>query len=144
MLHTSTWPSFATGTLPGRHGVYYPFQPKPGHQQAQHVAAEQYGAPSFWSLADRLGKRCLVYDVPETFPEAGFKGRAIFEWGTWAWYGTRAAQPQQMLADIKERFGDYPLGMEAMRFWVWAGRAARCCNKNCPRASYTNATHCNG
>ena len=115
VLHTSTWPTFATGTSPGRHGVYYPFQPKPGHQQAQHVAADQYGAPSFWSLADRLGRRCLVYDIPETFPEAGFKGRAIFEWGTWAWYGTRAAQPQQLLADIKERFGDYPLGIEAMR-----------------------------
>jgi predicted AlkP superfamily phosphohydrolase/phosphomutase len=123
VLHTSTWPSFATGTLPGRHGVYYPFQPKPGHQQAQHVAADQYGAPSFWSLADRLGKRCLVYDVPETFPEAGFKGRAIFEWGTWAWYGTRAAQPQQLLADIKERFGDYPLGLEAMRLGL--GRPSR-------------------
>ena len=123
VLHTSTWPTFATGTLPGRHGVYYPFQPKPGHQQAQHVAADQYGAPSFWSLADRLGKRCLVYDVPETFPEAGFHGRAIFDWGTWAWYGTRAAQPQQLLAEIKERFGDYPLGMEAMRLGL--GRPSR-------------------
>jgi predicted AlkP superfamily phosphohydrolase/phosphomutase len=123
VLHTSTWPSFATGTLPGRHGVYYPFQPKPGHQQAQHVAADEYGAPSFWSLADRLGKRCLVYDVPETFPEAGFKGRAIFEWGTWAWYGERAAQPQRLLTDIREHFGDYPLGIEAMRLGL--GRPSR-------------------
>ena len=115
VLHTSTWPSFATGTLPGRHGIYYPFQPKPGHQLAQHVAADQYGSPSFWSLADRLGKHCLVYDIPETFPEAGYNGRAIYEWGTWAWYGTRSSQPQQLLADIRKRFGHYPLGMEAMR-----------------------------
>ena len=123
VLHTSTWPSFATGTLPGRHGVYYPFQPQPGHQQAQHVAAERYGAPSFWALADSRGKRCLVYDVPETFPEARFKGRAIFEWGTWAWYGVRASQPPQLLADLQTRFGAYPLGMEAMRLGL--GRPSR-------------------
>src|SRR4030095_14682756 len=36
VLHTSTWPTFATGTLPGRHGVYYPYQPKPGHQLARY------------------------------------------------------------------------------------------------------------
>jgi predicted AlkP superfamily phosphohydrolase/phosphomutase len=115
VLHTSTWPTFATGTLPGRHGVYYPFQPKPGYQQAQHVGAEQYGVPTFWKLADQAGKKCLVFDVPETFPEAGFDGRAIFEWGTWAWYGTRGAQPPKLIEDLRSRFGDYPLGMEAMR-----------------------------
>ena len=37
VLHTSTWPTFATGVLPGRHGVYYPFQSVPGKQQAEHI-----------------------------------------------------------------------------------------------------------
>ena len=115
ILHTSTWPTFATGTLPGRHGVYYPFQPKSGEQKAQHVAPEYYGARSFWSLADRAGKRCLIYDVPETFPEADFKGRAIFEWGTWAWYGEPASHPAALRSDLETQFGKYPLGMEAMR-----------------------------
>lgn len=115
VLHTSTWPTFATGTLPGRHGVYYPYQPKPGHQQAQLIAPDQYGAPSFWRLADQRDRRCLVYDVPETFPEAGFGGRAIFEWGTWAWYGQPAAHPQGLMDEIKAKFGPYPLGMEAKR-----------------------------
>ena len=43
VLHTSTWPTFATGTLPGRHGVYYPHQPKPGHQEVQDIDGDQYG-----------------------------------------------------------------------------------------------------
>jgi predicted AlkP superfamily phosphohydrolase/phosphomutase len=115
VLHTSTWPTFATGTLPGRHGVYYPYQPAPGHQLAQHVQPGQYGAPTFWSLADQHGKRCLVYDVPETFPERGFTGNAIFEWGTWAWYGERKAQPDVLLDELRSRFGKYPLGIEATR-----------------------------
>jgi predicted AlkP superfamily phosphohydrolase/phosphomutase len=115
ILHTSTWPTFATGTLPGRHGVYYPLQPKSGEQKAQHVAPQYYGARTFWSIADRGGKRCLVYDVPETFPEPGFGGRAIFEWGTWAWYGEPASHPAGLRTDLETQFGKYPLGMEAMR-----------------------------
>ena len=77
-LHTSTWPTFATGTLPGRHGVYYPYQPRPGHQLAPHIGAHQYGAPTFWKLADAQGRRCLVYDVPETFPDPGFRRSGDF------------------------------------------------------------------
>lgn len=114
-LHTSVWPTFATGTLPGRHGVYYPYQPTPGQQLARHIGPDQYGAPTFWNLADSEGRRCLVYDIPETFPEAGFGGRAIFDWGTWAWYGEPSAQPAALRKELRSRFGTYPLGLEAKR-----------------------------
>ena len=115
VLHTSTWPTFATGTLPGKHGVYYPYQARPGHQLAQHIQADQYGAPTFWTLASAAGRQAVVYDVPETFPEHGFAGGAIFDWGTWAWYGQPCAQPPALLAELKSRFGPYPLGLEAKR-----------------------------
>ncbi len=115
VLHTSTWPTFATGVHPGRHGVYFPYQPKPGFQLAQHVQADQYGAATFWHLADRQGCRCVIYDVPETFPESGFSGKAVFDWGTWAWYGSPCAQPPAVLRELKSRFGRYPLGFEAKR-----------------------------
>ena len=114
ILHTSTWPTFATGDKPGKHGVYYPYQPSPGHQEAQHIEPDQYRSPTFWLRANRQGARSIVFDVPETFPEADFDGKAIFEWGTWAWYGERTAQPEGLLAEIKNRFGLYPLKMEAM------------------------------
>ncbi len=115
VLHTSTWPTFATGTLPGRHGVYFPYQPKPGHQLAQLIEPDQYGEPTFWQYADAQGRRCLVYDVPETFPEVGFQGRGIFDWGTWAWYGRPCSCPPVLLKDVKSQFGRYPLGFEAKR-----------------------------
>jgi predicted AlkP superfamily phosphohydrolase/phosphomutase len=115
VLHTSTWPTFATGVHPGKHGVYFPYQPKPGSQLAQHVKADQYGAATFWHLADQQGCKSLIYDVPETFPESGFCGKAIFDWGTWAWYGTPCAQPPLLLKEVKSRFGRYPLGFEAKR-----------------------------
>jgi predicted AlkP superfamily phosphohydrolase/phosphomutase len=115
VLHTSTWPTFATGTLPGIHGVYYPYQPRPGHQLAQHIEPNQYGAECFWKTASAHGRRALVYDVPETFPDPAFSGHAIFDWGTWAWYGEPTAQPGELLDELKARFGRYPLGLEAKR-----------------------------
>ena len=115
VLHTSTWPTFATGVLPGRHGVYYPYQPTPGQQFARQIGSDQYGAKTFWSLADSQGRSCLVYDIPETFPEQGFGGRGIYDWGTWAHYGTTSGQPAALLKELKARFGGYPLGYEAMR-----------------------------
>ena len=115
VLHTSTWPTFATGVQPGKHGVYFPYQPKPGYQLAQHVQADQYGAATFWHLADEQGCRCVIYDVPETFPETGFRGKAVFDWGTWAWYGQPCAQPSTLLKEVKSQFGRYPLGFEAKR-----------------------------
>jgi predicted AlkP superfamily phosphohydrolase/phosphomutase len=115
VLHTSTWPTFATGVQPGKHGVYFPYQPKPGYQMAQHVQPDQYGTATFWHIADRQGCRCVIYDVPETFPESRFGGKAIFDWGTWAWYGKPCAQPADLLKEMKSRFGRYPLGFEAKR-----------------------------
>ncbi len=115
VLHTSGWPTFATGASPGAHGVYYPYQPKPGTQTASHIEPDQYGVPTFWKAASDQGARCVVYDIPETFPDGGFKGKAVYDWGTWAWYGTPASQPAGLLLDLTKKFGPYPLGMEAKR-----------------------------
>ena len=115
VLHTSTWPTFATGTLPGTHGVYYPYQARPGHQLAQYIGADQYGASTIWAQANAAGRQAVVYDIPETFPEPSFAGRAVFDWGTWAWYGEPSAQPRELLGQLSSQFGAYPLGFEAKR-----------------------------
>lgn len=114
-LHTSTWPTFATGVLPGRHGVYYPYQPTPGVQFARQIGDRQYGTTTIWQRAAAADRRVVVYDVPETFPERGFTGRGIYDFGTWAHYGCTSAQPPRLLDELKAQFGPYPLGYEAMR-----------------------------
>jgi len=114
-LHTSSWPTIFTGTLPGKHGVYYPYQPRPGQQQAEHIGPGQYGASPFWQILDRHGKQCIVFDAPETFPATGFAGVQIFEWGTWAWYWKRATTPAEIEARLSKKFGSYPLKLEAKR-----------------------------
>jgi predicted AlkP superfamily phosphohydrolase/phosphomutase len=114
-LHTSSWPTIFTGTLPGKHGVYYPYQPRPGQQQPEHIGPGQYGAPPFWQVLDGAGKHCIVLDAPETFPATGFRGAQIFEWGTWAWYWKRMTIPVEVERKLTKEFGPYPLKLEAKR-----------------------------
>src|SRR5262245_39217737 len=120
VLHTSAWPTFATGVSPGRHGIYYPYQPKAGFQLAQHVEPDAYGAATFWTMAGAAGRRCVVYDIPETFVDPQFSGRGIFDWGTWARYGEPDGQPVGLLQQLESLFGPYPLGFEAKRLgFAW-------------------------
>jgi predicted AlkP superfamily phosphohydrolase/phosphomutase len=114
-LHTSSWPTIFTGTLPGKHGVYYPYQARPGQQQAEHIGPDQYGVPPLWQILDRAGKRCIVLDAPETFPATGFSGVQVFEWGTWAWYWKRMTTPAAVESQLNQEFGPYPLKLEAKR-----------------------------
>jgi predicted AlkP superfamily phosphohydrolase/phosphomutase len=112
-LHVSAWPSIYTGALPGKHGVYYTFQPAPGQQGARRFAADQYGCPPFWQLLDAAGKRCTVLDAPYTHPPVPFNGCQIFEWGTWAWYWQQTSIPSKLVRQLTRHCGAYPLGFEA-------------------------------
>ncbi len=111
-LHVSAWPSLYTGTTPGRHGVYYTFQPAPGEQGAVRFRPDQYGQPTVWELAARAQRRCLVFDAPYTHP-ADCEATQILEWGTWAHYGTPSSVPAERLAALHKACGRYPLGFEA-------------------------------
>lgn len=115
VLHTSTWPTIFTGVMPGRHGVYYPYQPCPGLQTARSIGPGQYGEPPLWELLHRAGRRSVVFDAPETFPTDEFPGVQIFEWSTWAWYWRRMTVPSELEAKLKRRVGDPPLRHEARR-----------------------------
>jgi len=112
-LHISAWPSLYTGTLPGKHGVYYTFQPVPGHQGTQRFGPDQYGQPPVWQILSEAGKRCIIFDAPYTHPCRNFSGIQIFEWGTWAWYWKRMSTPPQIMRQLTDQCGTYPLGFEA-------------------------------
>ena len=67
----SAWVSFATGTNPGKHGVFVT-EPRP----TRHGAA-------FWTLAGRAGVRASVLDVPVTFPPEPIpNGELLSGWPT--------------------------------------------------------------
>jgi predicted AlkP superfamily phosphohydrolase/phosphomutase len=115
VLHTSTWPTIFTGVMPGRHGVYYPYQPCPGLQSARAIGPGQYGQPTVWERLHRAGRRSVVFDAPETFPADGGPGVQVFEWSTWAWYWRRMTVPPELERELQRRFGPPPLRLEARR-----------------------------
>ena len=113
MLHVSGWPSLYTGTSPGKHGVYYTFQPAPGQFGFRRFGPDQYGSPPLWQLLSRSGKRCTIFDAPYVHPISRLNGLQIFEWGTWAWYWKRMSIPGKLLRQMTQACGSYPLGFEA-------------------------------
>lgn len=113
VLHVSAWPSLYTGALPGEHGVYYTFQPQKDSQIAKRIGIGQYGKPPVWKILDQAGLKCIVMDAPYTFPEEGYSGIQIFEWGTWGWYWKPMSMPDDLLLKLENCCGSYPLGFEA-------------------------------
>jgi predicted AlkP superfamily phosphohydrolase/phosphomutase len=112
-LHVSGWPSLYTGTHPGEHGVYYTFQPAPGHQGWLKFQGDQYGRPTFWSLLARAGVRCCVLDAPYTHPESAGATQVI-DWGSWAPYWKPASTPAELVDRLTRARGRYPLGFHAL------------------------------
>lgn len=112
-LHISAWPSIYTGATPGEHGVYFTFQPAPGVQGYRRFYEGLYGRPTFWSLLDRAGRRCVILDPPYSHPERGFGGAYIHDWGTWAHYLAPGSVPTDLLPCLEKACGGYPLGLEA-------------------------------
>jgi len=112
-LHVSAWPTLYTGTSAGRHGVYYTFQPAPGIQGHRRFAPGQYGMPTLWKVLSDAGKRCTVFDAPYTYPEDGFSGSQVCDWGAWAQYLGPTSTPPALIKELTNACGRYPLGLEA-------------------------------
>lgn len=112
-LHVSAWPTLYTGAPPGRHGVYYTFQPAPGLQGYRRFDGAQYGAPTLWRLLGNAGVKCTVLDAPYTHPEPGPNVTQVFDWGSWAHYWKTDATPPSLLRRLNKACGAYPVELEA-------------------------------
>ena len=64
----SVWPSFATGSSPGEHGIYHHIQWNPARMRLQRVGPDWLGYRPFWQELAAASKKVCVIDVPMTFP----------------------------------------------------------------------------
>jgi predicted AlkP superfamily phosphohydrolase/phosphomutase len=133
----SAWASFATGTNPGKHGIF-----GNGPQISRHGAA-------FWTLAGQAGVRSSVLAVPLTFPPEDVpNGELLSGWpvpdvretpGTYSYFATDVPQPddgtersggvRRRLTFVKDTAGTVINGPGALTlpvsiFWNRAGKAA--------------------
>jgi predicted AlkP superfamily phosphohydrolase/phosphomutase len=105
----ATWPSLSTGVSPGRHGLHYLVQLRPGtyaYYRPETGALEPY--PPFWTWLSRAGRRIAVLDVPLTRADPSINGMQIVEWGSHDAVHGFHTWPLSLEHDIRARFGEHP------------------------------------
>ncbi len=68
------WTSFQTGVHPGKHGIFFFREQRPGTYHRPVVSWDSVQAPSIWRLASDAGKKVCVITVPLTFPVEDVNG----------------------------------------------------------------------
>jgi predicted AlkP superfamily phosphohydrolase/phosphomutase len=111
LLHAAVWPTVYTGTPPGEHGVYYHLQWDPGSMRLRPINDWLYCEP-FWYELERRGRRVVAFDVPMSWPSRLAQGLEITDWGTHDSMTRFSTSRPELAADIRRRFGAYPIGSE--------------------------------
>ncbi|MBZ0268549.1 alkaline phosphatase family protein [bacterium] len=62
------WTSFMTGQQPGSHGIVGFAAPSTGEYARKVVNSGSYEAPTVWEVAGEQGSKCVVVNVPLTYP----------------------------------------------------------------------------
>lgn len=112
-LHGSLWPTFASGTLPGTHGVYFWTQwiaEEMRHARNSHPALSY---EPFWTYVAQAGLPVTVIDAPyvplvELRPVRQFSGWGTHdevEVGSW---------PEPFAGQFRKRFGKHPLSFDTV------------------------------
>jgi predicted AlkP superfamily phosphohydrolase/phosphomutase len=70
----AAWSTFATGTNPGKHGILTFAQLFEDSYEPVFINASFRRGATFWELASRQGTRCVVMNVPCTYPPRPYGG----------------------------------------------------------------------
>lgn len=111
LFPAAVWPTLYTGQPPGVHGAYYHLQWDPASMRLRQINDWLYCEP-FWCELERRGRRVLALDVPMSWPSRLSQGLEITDWGTHDSMTHFSASSAELAADIRRRFGSYPIGPE--------------------------------
>jgi predicted AlkP superfamily phosphohydrolase/phosphomutase len=78
----TAWTSFFTGKNPGQHGIYDFQELDRQTYQFRPVQIDRHREKSLWQLLSEAGLRCMVVDVPYTYPPRPLNGWMITGYGT--------------------------------------------------------------
>jgi predicted AlkP superfamily phosphohydrolase/phosphomutase len=113
LLTGSVWPTFATGLLPGEHGVYHHLQWDAAAMRLRRVAADWLDWQPFWVELEQHGLDVAVLDVPMAYPGRLTRGVEITNWGSHDRLGPFAAMPASIASQVRRRFSrSHPMGAE--------------------------------
>jgi predicted AlkP superfamily phosphohydrolase/phosphomutase len=113
LLTGSVWPTFATATNPGDHGMYHHLQWDAKSMRMRRVSAEWFDFEPFWYELARRGRRVIAVDVPLIFPPRDLtEGIAVLNWGSHDQLGPLTCHPRHLEGEVRRRFGSHPMGIE--------------------------------
>lgn len=98
-ISSVSWTGFMTGKNPGKHGVYGFTDLKPGTMSMFFPNFGNVHGDTLWDVAGRAGKRCIVLNIPNTYPARGLDGLLVS--GFVAVNLERAVYPAGILAALK-------------------------------------------
>ena len=113
LLHGSVWPTFASGTGPGTHGVYFWTQwlaEEQRHVRNNHPAL---AFDPFWSGFPAAGRRATVIDIPYVPLVTGPGMRGAIGWGLHDEV-VPVSEPPDFRREIERRFGRNPLSFDTV------------------------------
>jgi predicted AlkP superfamily phosphohydrolase/phosphomutase len=111
LFPASVWPTFYTGTEPGRHGVYYPLQ-WDRESMSLRPAIDLLHCEPFWNDLERRGYRVVALDVPTAWRSRLRRGIEITDWATHEETQGFTVHPPELEPEIRRRFGGRSIGPE--------------------------------
>lgn len=117
------WSSFQTGVHPGKHGVFFFREQRPGAYQRPVVSWDSVQAPSIWQLASEHGKKVCVITMPLTFPVEKVSGCMIGGLLTPDRHSD-FIHPPELRAELEAAIGDVPADNEPEMLFHSGGEAA--------------------
>ncbi len=108
----AVWPSFATGTTPGDHGIYHHIQWNPAVMGLQRVSADWLGYQPFWRDVAAAGRKVCVVDVPMTFAPPGDEALEILTFASHDELVPFFCNRADVARDLRRRFRLNAMGHE--------------------------------
>ncbi|EGB14184.1 hypothetical protein DND132_0971 [Pseudodesulfovibrio mercurii] len=109
VLQGSIWPGFATSADPGRHGMYFVYQMKPGSYSLAKMRADDMRAEPFWNAACAAGLETVVLDVPKVALGAHPRLVQVVEYGAMDHYSRYASHPRALAGRLRATHGEHVL-----------------------------------
>lgn len=98
------WTSFATGTTPGRHGIFDALTLDPVSHEVRFVSAAMRRVPPIWTVLSERGRPAGAVNVPVTWPVDAVDGVVISGMFTPS-FAEDFVHPPELRAEIEARFG---------------------------------------
>lgn len=108
-MSPAAWSSFATGLGPGRHGVFYFLDRRPGTYDLMHAGPKTRTGKTFWRAMSEGGKRVAILHEPMTYPAEAVNGVQLCGWLAPGVNAPGYTYPADFLTELRREFPGFEL-----------------------------------